>query len=89
MHGIRYEPFDFAYPFTSFIYIVARKFLLDECEILFFGIKKDSVKSISAFFAVFRLCNAHKLYSMLFSNLLPYMALANRRASLFRSLLIF
>ena len=40
--------------------------MLDECAILFFGIKKDSVKSISAFFAVFRLCNAHKLYFQYF-----------------------
>ena len=34
--------------------------MLDECAILFFGIKKDSVKSISTFYTVFRLCNAHK-----------------------------
>ena len=32
--------------------------MLDECAILFLGIKKDSVKSISAFYAAFRLCNA-------------------------------
>lgn len=62
---------------TSFTYIVARKFLIDECAILFLGIKKDSVKSISAFYAVFRLCNAHKLYFNIVFKLLPYVALAN------------
>ena len=51
--------------------------MLDECAILFLGIKKDSVKSISAFYAVFRLCNAHKLYFNIVFKLLPYVALAN------------
>lgn len=42
-------------------YIVARDNQDDECAILFFDIKKDSAKSISAFYTVFRLCNAHKV----------------------------
>ena len=40
---------------------LSREIRDDECAISFLNIKKDSVKSISSFYAVFRLCNAHKI----------------------------
>lgn len=39
-------------------------------------IKKDSVESISAIYAVFRLCNARKVVFRCVFKLLPYVALA-------------
>lgn len=71
------------FPYST-VYIAAMNFKIDEYAILFLNIKKDSAKSISAFYAVF--LPLQRTYKVVFQScfpLLPYMALAFLRLPVF------